>query len=87
VLVDDGLRAPYETDWIRRWSGRADAVVRPGTAEEVAAVVAWCGANSVAVVPQGGNTGWSVRACRAMARARPARRSTRARRSCWRSRG
>jgi len=57
VLVDDDLRAPYETDWIRRWTGRAAAVVRPGTAEEVVAVVAWCDANGVAVVPQGGNTG------------------------------
>jgi FAD/FMN-containing dehydrogenase len=57
VLVDDDLRAPYETDWIRRWSGRAAAVVRPGTTEEVSAVVAACDAAGVAVVPQGGNTG------------------------------
>jgi FAD/FMN-containing dehydrogenase len=57
VLLDDDLRAPYETDWIRRWSGRADAVVRPGTTEEVAAVLVVCGGAGAAVVPQGGNTG------------------------------
>src|SRR5262245_39173860 len=57
VLVDDDLRAPYETDWTRRWSGRAAAVVRPGTAEEVAEVLRVCGRAGLAVVPQGGNTG------------------------------
>jgi FAD/FMN-containing dehydrogenase len=57
VLVDDDVRAPYETDWIRRWSGRAAAVVRPGSAEEVAAVLAVCAEHGAAVVPQGGNTG------------------------------
>jgi len=57
VLVDEDVRAPYETDWTRRWSGRAAAVVRPGSTDEVAAVLAWCDARGVAVVPQGGNTG------------------------------
>jgi FAD/FMN-containing dehydrogenase len=57
VLVDDDVRAPFETDWTRRWSGHAAAVVRPGTTEEVAAVLAWCDGHGVAVVPQGGNTG------------------------------
>ena len=57
VLADDDLRAPYETDWTRRWSGRASAVVRPGSTEEVAAVLRTCGECGAAVVPQGGNTG------------------------------
>jgi FAD/FMN-containing dehydrogenase len=57
VLADDDVRAPYETDWIRRWSGRAAAVVRPGSAAEVAAVLRVCAECGVAVVPQGGNTG------------------------------
>ncbi len=57
VLVDADLRAPYETDWIRRWSGRAAAVVRPGSTEEVAAVLRVCSERGLAVVPQGGNTG------------------------------
>ncbi|MGH7211880.1 MAG: FAD-binding oxidoreductase, partial [Acetobacteraceae bacterium] len=36
--------------------GRAQAVVRPGTTEEVAAVVRLCAEAAVPIVPQGGNT-------------------------------
>jgi FAD/FMN-containing dehydrogenase len=57
VLVDDDVRASYETDWTRRFHGRARAVVRPGGAAEVAAVLAVCREHGAAVVPQGGNTG------------------------------
>ena len=39
--------------------GRADAVALPGTAEEVAAVVAWCYEHDVAIVPRGGGTGFA----------------------------
>lgn len=39
--------------------GRADLVVRPGTAEEVAAVVAACYASGTAIVPRGGGTGYA----------------------------
>src|SRR3712207_7793180 len=39
--------------------GRADAVVRPGTAEEVTAVVAWCYEHDVALIPRGGGTGYA----------------------------
>ncbi len=57
VLTDPGQRATYEVDWTRRWRGTALAVVRPGTTDEVAAVLAACHAAGLAVVPQGGNTG------------------------------
>jgi len=39
--------------------GRADLIVRPGTAEEVAAVAAACYASGVAIVPRGGGTGYA----------------------------
>ncbi len=39
------------------YHGSALAVVRPGSSEEVAAVVRECAAAGVAIVPQGGNTG------------------------------
>jgi glycolate oxidase subunit GlcD len=39
--------------------GRADVVVRPGDAEQVAAVVAWCYERDVAIVPRGGGTGYA----------------------------
>jgi len=57
VLTDPDLRATYEADWTRRFHGVAAAVVRPGTVEEVAAVLRACGEVGAAAVPQGGNTG------------------------------
>src|SRR2546430_4671485 len=57
VLVDPDLRAPYETDWTRRFTGTARCVVRPASTAEVAAVVRACAEFSVPVVVQGGNTG------------------------------
>src|SRR5215212_5277230 len=51
----------YLTDMTeaRGLSGHADAVALPGTAEEVAEVVAWCYEHGVAVVPRGGGTGYA----------------------------
>ncbi len=57
VLTDPDVRAPFETDWTRRFHGRSAAVVRPGNAQAVSEVVAACAGAGVAVVPQGGNTG------------------------------
>ncbi len=51
--------SPYNSDASNRRElrGRADAVVLPGSAEEVAQVVRWCYAHDVAIVPRGGGTG------------------------------
>ncbi|KJK22639.1 2-hydroxyacid dehydrogenase [Burkholderiaceae bacterium 16] len=57
VLTEDADKAPYLTDWRKRYTGKALAVLRPGSAEEVAAAVHACHAHKLAVVPQGGNTG------------------------------
>jgi FAD/FMN-containing dehydrogenase len=57
LLTDADLRASYEVDWTRRWRGDAVAVVRPGSTDEVAAVMRACAAAGVAVIAQGGNTG------------------------------
>ncbi|MDP2822246.1 MAG: FAD-binding oxidoreductase [Sulfuritalea sp.] len=57
VLSDPADMAPCCTDWRGRYAGAALAVVRPGSTEEVAAVVRLCGQANVAIVPQGGNTG------------------------------
>jgi glycolate oxidase subunit GlcD len=54
--VLEGLPAEYLTDFTRA-PGRADAVVLPRTAEEVAAVLAWCYERDVPIVPRGGGTG------------------------------
>jgi glycolate oxidase subunit GlcD len=40
--------------------GRADAVVLPGAADEVASLVRWCYAHDVPIVPRGGGTGYAA---------------------------
>ena len=61
VLVEAGegdALTGYERDWRKRYRGRSLAVVLPGSAAEVAAVVRRCAAaGGVSIVPQGGNTG------------------------------
>ena len=53
--------AVYETDSTGPMGlrGRPDAVVLPGDAETVRAVVAWCYERDVAIVPRGGGTGFA----------------------------
>jgi FAD/FMN-containing dehydrogenase len=52
----DGM-APFLTDQRGRFTGKALAVLRPGSVEEVAALVRACAGHRVGLVPQGGNTG------------------------------
>ncbi|HYF41884.1 MAG TPA: FAD-binding oxidoreductase, partial [Ramlibacter sp.] len=59
-VLADGDLAGYEQDWRKRMRGKALAVVRPGSTEEVAAVVRACAAAGAPIVPQGGNTGMVV---------------------------
>jgi FAD/FMN-containing dehydrogenase len=49
--------APHLTDWRKNYRGNALAVTRPGSVEEVAAVLRLCAQHRASVVPQGGNTG------------------------------
>jgi D-lactate dehydrogenase (cytochrome) len=57
VLTDAVAMAPYLTDWRGRFTGRARAVLRPGSVPEVAALIKLCAQEAVPVVPQGGRTG------------------------------
>jgi len=57
VLTEPFDIAPYVCDWRGRYRGQPLAVVRPGSTDEVVAVVTACATASVAIVPQGGNTG------------------------------
>ena len=59
VLVGGDLTA-YEQDWRKRARGKALAVARPGSTQEVAAIVKACAAAGVSIVTQGGNTGLVV---------------------------
>ena len=51
--------SPYNSDASGRrgLEGRAEAVILPGSAEEVAAVLAWCYEHDVPLVTRGGGTG------------------------------
>ena len=57
VLTDPGVTAGHVVDWTGRYHGATAAVVRPADTAEVAAVLAVCHRQRIAVVPQGGNTG------------------------------
>jgi len=66
VLTDGNLTA-WEQDWRQRSHGKALAVLRPASTDEVARVVKACAAyrasnptSRVSIVPQGGNTGLVV---------------------------
>lgn len=57
VLTDSADTATYLTDWRQRYTGCALAVIKPGSTDEVAAIIRLCNEFLVPVVPQGGNTG------------------------------
>ena len=56
LLTDPTDTAPYSEDWRHLYQGRTQAVVRPATTEELAAVVRLCARAGTPIVPQGGNT-------------------------------
>ena len=58
-VLEPSAQSPYNHDSSNRRDvdGHADAVALPGSAQEVAAVVAWCYEHDVPIVPRGGGTG------------------------------
>src|SRR6185295_1983369 len=57
VVTDPDRLASVEVDWTGRFQGTTPVLLRPRSADDVAAALAWCHRARVAVVPQGGNTG------------------------------
>ena len=57
MLTDPALFAGALVEPRGLYQGKALALVRPGSTEEVAAIAAFCNDARVAIVPQGGNTG------------------------------
>jgi FAD/FMN-containing dehydrogenase len=55
-LTEPADMAPFLTDWRGKWTGAARAVAQPDATSDVAAIVKWCAAHNVPIVPQGGNT-------------------------------
>ncbi|HSY07093.1 MAG TPA: FAD-binding oxidoreductase [Steroidobacteraceae bacterium] len=58
VLLAPEEMAPFLVDHRRLYQGRARAVAAPRTVDEVSRLLAWCNAERIGVVPQGGNTGY-----------------------------
>ncbi|MBU3614397.1 FAD-binding oxidoreductase [Polynucleobacter sp. Latsch14-2] len=58
VLTSAADTTPYLTDWRKRYTGKALAVLLPGNVKEVAAIVKACAKANIAIVPQGGHTGF-----------------------------
>ncbi|KAL1902523.1 D-lactate ferricytochrome c oxidoreductase [Sporothrix stenoceras] len=48
---------PFNGDWMRKYRGHGQLVLRPGSTEEISKVLKYCNDQRLAVVPQGGNTG------------------------------
>ncbi len=59
LVTSEAAKASYETDWLRKWSGRSCIVVRPADTAQTAEVMRICHETHTPVVTQGGNTGMS----------------------------
>ncbi|PNS16541.1 hypothetical protein CAC42_275 [Sphaceloma murrayae] len=47
----------YNADWMRKFRGKSQLVLSPNSVEQVSAILRYCNEKTLAVVPQGGNTG------------------------------
>lgn len=57
-LITDKLDLDfYNEDWMRKYKGQSQLVLKPKTTEQVSQILKYCNDNLLAVVPQGGNTG------------------------------
>jgi FAD/FMN-containing dehydrogenase len=57
AIREEEAMAPYLVEWRDRYHGRAALVLKPGSTEEVAAILKLADDTRTAIVPQGGNTG------------------------------
>jgi FAD/FMN-containing dehydrogenase len=58
LMLGAAEMAPFLVDHRELYHGRARAVAAPGSVEAVARLLAFCNAEGIGVVPQGGNTGY-----------------------------
>ncbi|MEP7070327.1 MAG: FAD-binding oxidoreductase [Usitatibacter sp.] len=56
LVTGEHERRPFENDWRDQYHGRAAAVVKPASTDEVSRVVTLLAQEGIAMVPQGGNT-------------------------------
>lgn len=55
--LDSETLKTYNSDWMNRYSGNSHTVLRPKDKFQVSGILSYCNQHSIAVVPQGGNTG------------------------------
>lgn len=57
AVVDGTDRAPHLEEWRGRWAGQTPLILAPATTDALSAIVRYCHAHDLPMVPQGGNTG------------------------------
>ncbi|XP_013785985.1 D-2-hydroxyglutarate dehydrogenase, mitochondrial-like [Limulus polyphemus] len=57
VITDKDELEGYNIDWYKTCKGCSSVLLRPRTTEEVSKLLSYCNEQSLAVCPQGGNTG------------------------------
>ncbi|CAI9110854.1 OLC1v1010944C1 [Oldenlandia corymbosa var. corymbosa] len=57
VVQDEMALESANTDWMHKYRGNSKLMLQPRTTDEVSQILKYCNTRSLAVVPQGGNTG------------------------------
>jgi FAD/FMN-containing dehydrogenase len=57
LIQDSEDLEPFNEDWMRKYKGTSQLVLKPKTTEQVSKILKYCNHKKLAVVPQGGNTG------------------------------
>lgn len=57
VITNPDEVQPYNEDWTKKYIGKSELVLTPNSTEKISKILKFCNDNSLAVVPQGGNTG------------------------------
>lgn len=56
MLTDSEELESFNSDWTKKFAGKSQLVVKPGSTEEISAILKHCNERKLAIVPQGGNT-------------------------------
>lgn len=54
--AEDDLES-FNLDWMQKYRGKTTLVLKPADTQQVSAILKYCSEKSIAIVPQGGNTG------------------------------
>lgn len=57
IITDKDDLLFFNEDWMRKYRGQSSICLKPKSTEQISKILKYCNENSLAVVPQGGNTG------------------------------